>query len=580
MKIIFTLMIAIVLMAFHVLENNSSENNNAIAKQKAAAYKQQYAISCSPDFTLLNFNNESDPVPLLEGWGTYRMPVTYANDSAYIYFQQGINLYYAFHIIEALASFEKSISFDKNFAMAYWGKALAYGPNINDFDYHASPDAITAMHTAKELYQHNSPEEKALINAVQFRFSADSTKTADQLKLDYAAEMKKVYEQFPASADIAALYADALMVIHPWDLYDKDFNPKPWTPEIVSVLEKLVASHPEHPGASHYYIHAIEGSTHPEKGLVVANRLGGMMPGVAHLVHMPSHIYIRSGYYKKGVDVNVDAIKNFNNYAEKFPPSLGNAFLYYLHNAHMQATCANMDGRFAESLNISEDLKKNIDTSYLSAPGWVGTMVQYVYMTPVFTLIRFGKWDEILNYPMVDNSKIYAAVIAHYSKGLAFSHKKDFDKANEELAAMQALMMNSQMSQGVNNFNAAIAGASVGEKILQGTIALENKNTAKAIDYFKEAVENEDKMYYNEPRDWPHPARQYLGNAFFQAKDFMEAEKEFRKDLMINPNNGWSLTGLAACLKQLHKDKEATSVQNEAQKAFERSDIKITNAVF
>src|SRR6516164_4191717 len=213
------------------------------------------------------------------------MPVTEIDDSANIYFQQGINMYYGFHIIEALASFDKSTKFDNNFAMGYWGKALSYGPNINDLGYAASPDALVAAQKAKGLSAACSQVEKALINAMMVRYSADTTQTREHLNQLYADAMKSVYQQFPESLDASTLYADALMLQHPWDLYDRYGKPKPWTPEIVNVLEGILAKDPQHPGAAHYYIHAVEASDHPEKALKVAAELPSLMPGVAHLVH-------------------------------------------------------------------------------------------------------------------------------------------------------------------------------------------------------------------------------------------------------------------------------------------------------
>ncbi len=295
--------------------------------QSIQPYKKQYALGCSPNLSAINFNDSANIIPLLEGWGKHRMPVTVTNDSAGIYFQQGINMYYGFHIIEALASFEKAVQFDKGFAMGHWGRALAYGPNINDFGYAASPEALDAVQKAIEMSGNCTPVEKALIIAMQTRYSADTTQSREYLNQQYADAMKKVHDSFPQSADAAALYADALMVQHPWDLYDRHYKPRPWTPQIVRVLEQLTEQFPDHPGAGHYYIHAIEGSEHPERGLTVANRLGEMMPGLAHLVHMPSHIYIRSGYYNKGVEVNEKAVKGYYQYLSQYPPVVNNAFI-------------------------------------------------------------------------------------------------------------------------------------------------------------------------------------------------------------------------------------------------------------
>ncbi len=550
-----------------------------IIKQQVVI-KKKFSLGCSPDLSFLNNEDSSIRIPLLEGWGSYRMPVTVTDDSAHIYFEQGINMYYGFHIIEALASFDQATRFDKNFAMGYWGKALAYGPNINDLGYSASPEALLATQKASELSNNCTPVEKALINAMLARYSADTTQTREYLNQVYADKMKAVRASYPSSADAAALYADALMVQHPWDLYDKDYKPKTWTPEIVQTLETILNKFPTHPGACHYYIHAIEGSEHPEKGLAVAKRLGPMMPGLAHLVHMPSHIYIRSGYYAEGVTVNEHAVKSYYNYLEKYPPEAGNPFIYIVHNLHMLATCANMDGRFADAMKASNDCSNSVDSSWMDAGGFFGYLAQYVYMTPYFTLIRFGKWEEILKSQPVPASRVFSSIIWQYGQGLAYARKHEFEKANAALEAIRTAMQDPQLQDHPPAFNAGISPAGIAEKILQGVIAEERGDTGMAIDVLQDAVDREDAMLYNEPRDWPHPARQYLGNALLKAKQYDAADKVFLEDLKINPNNGWSLTGLYTSLQAQHKNGEANAYKAQAAKSFSRSDVSIPAAVF
>lgn len=576
MKTILLVLLAALPSAFFT---NNEAAPIGVAKNFTAK-KKLFSIGCSPDFSAFNFSDPANEIPLLTGWGDYRMPVTATSDSARIYFEQGINMYYGFHIIEALASFEKAVRFDNNFAMGYWGKALAYGPNINDLVYAASPDALAATQKAKELYANCTAVEKALIDAMQVRYSADSTQSREHLNQLYADAMKTVHANFTASADAAALYADALMVQHPWDFYDKYGKAKSWTPEIVNTLEALLKQSPNHPGACHYYIHAIEGSDHPERGMDIAARLPSLMPGLAHVVHMPSHIYIRSGYYKQGVDVNETAVKSYYDYLGKFAPVVNANFLYVMHNLHMQATCANMDGSYATALKISNDCRNSIDTNFFGAGGYLSMYAQYLYMTPYLTFIRFGKWDEILSTPAVPASLVYANLLWHYGRGMAYSRKADFEMANGELKLLRADMNDSMLYDHPPAFNAGIAGAAVAEKILAATIALENDETNKAVELFKEAVIKEDNMLYNEPKDWVHPARQYLGDALVKAGDFREAEKIFREDLKANPNNGWSLTGLAKALLMQGAKKESLKVQAQAREAFSRADVKITSPVF
>jgi len=579
MRPLLLILIGSFFMAAFVQKNNTpgiapAERNKSIARIS------RNAIRCSPLLNNINFA-DSAAIPLLKGWGKYRMPATTNNDSAKIYFEQGINMYYGFHVIEALASFEKAVKFDTSFAMGYWGKALSYGPNINDYGYSASPDALTAVAKAIAFSNRCSPVEKALIEAMQVRYSADSTQSRSALNQLYADAMKKVYLRFGESADAAALYVDALMVQHPWDLYYKNYQPKAWTAEIVNTLEKLLQKYPQHPGAAHYYIHAVEASAHPEKGLAVSKILPGLMPGVAHLVHMPSHIYIRSGYYGIGEQVNDDAVKGYYDYLNQFPAVVNNSPLYLIHNLHMQATCANMEGRYKHSMKIAADCSNSFDSTMQDTPDYIGIFIQYVYMTPLLTQIRFGRWDDILKTTQPPAAHIYANLLWHYGAGLAYARKHDFSNAANELTTINNEMSNQQLKAPAPSYaNPGIAGAEVAATILEGVIAEEKSDYSKSIAALQHAVVLEDSMVYNEPKDWVHPARQYLGNVYCKAKKFAAAEKVYRQDLVINPNNGWSLTGLAIALSGQAKNEAAIKVKARAAKAFAKADMPVPHSVF
>jgi tetratricopeptide (TPR) repeat protein len=550
------------------------------AVQDVNTYKRRYAVGCRPDLSTIDFTDPATAIPLLQGWGTYRMPVTSKNDSAAVYFQQGINMYYGFHIIEALASFEKALTFDTGFAMGYWGKALAYGPNINDMGYAASPDALTAIAKAKEFSKTCTAVEKELIDAMQVRYSSDTSQTREALNQRYADAMKQVHKDFPKSADAAALYADALMVQHPWDLYDRHYNPKPWTPEIVRVLEGLVKAFPDNPGASHYYIHAIEGSKHPEKGLEVANRLGEYMPGVAHLVHMPSHIYIRSGHYKKGVASNVAAVKGYQDYLSQYPLVSSGAYIYLMHNLHMKAACAAMDARYADAIAFAGETRNSVDSASLNAGGYFGMYSQYLYMTPLFTQVRFGKWNALINSPDFPQALVYARAMQHFGRGMAYARTRQVDKSAGELERMRDSVNSTLLLDHPPAFNPGLAAVEVAESILQGVIAEEQNQLSQAVAFFKQAVDKEEGMLYNEPRDWLLPARQYLGHTLLKAKQYGEAEKIYREDLTVNPMNAWSLTGLAQALKKQGKVKEGAAVQKQAIQALEVNEAGVTASVF
>ena len=582
MKLLIAAAICILFFEGYVFIQHESTTNTALeARNKVFQYKQKFTVGCSVNIAAFDPADPANEIPLLDGWGNYRMPVTAANDSAYIYFQQGINMYYGFHIIEALASFEKSIKFDSSFAMGYWGKALSYGPNINDLGYSASPEALLAAGKSMSLSSNNTPVEKALINAMSVRYSADTTQTREQLNQLYADAMKQVHERFPESTDAATLYADALMLQHPWDLYDRYGQPKAWTPQIVALLESILKANFQHPGAAHYYIHAVEASNHPEKALKVSAELPSLMPGVSHLVHMPAHIYIRTGNYDKGLDVNRQAIKGYDNYLSKYPAVVNNSPLYLIHNLHMEATCANMSARYADAVKASDDCRNSFEESLQDMPDFFGIYVQYIYMTPLFTQIRFGKWDDILNTPAIPSAHVYANLLWHYARGLAFARKNDLVNAAKELDSLQSDLKNEQLQAPAPNYaNPGINGARVAEKILMGVMKEEQQYLDTAAAYFSEAAALEDAMIYDEPKDWPQPARQYWGNVLLKAGQYAAAEQVFEKDLELNPDNGWSLTGLSTALAKQGKTAEAAAIKKQAAKAFEKSDVKVTAAVF
>lgn len=543
--------------------------------------KKLSAAGCSPNLALLQLDDPATTIPLLGGWGSYEMPVTATNDSARIYFQQGINMYYAFHIIEALASFDKATKIDPQFAMGYWGKALAYGPNINDEAYVATPEAWTAVTLANANKAACTAAEQALIAAMTVRYSPDTTQMRGHLNQLYANAMKKVYAQYRNNTDIAALYTDALMLLHPWDLYEKNGQPKAWTPEIVQNLETILQTTPGHPGAVHYYIHAVEASNHPEKALAAAGRLPGMMPGVSHVVHMPAHIYIRTGNYKMGEAVNEQAVKSYYDYLGKYAPVANNTPLYLIHNLHMQATCASMEGKFAAAQQLGIDTRNSLDSTWQDMPGFFGVYVQYLYMTPYLSLIRFGKWDEILLTATIPERHVYANLLWHYGRGLAYVRKHKAALAVNELRAMQQAVKHPQLSAPAPSYaNPGINGAMIAIHILQGVMAEERNDLPTAIHFLQQAVEREDSMTYNEPRDWVHPARQYLGNALLKAKQYANAEKVFRQDLLQNPNNGWAYTGLSEALLQQGKKGESEEIKSLAAQAFADADMRVEHAVY
>lgn len=569
--VILTLVAFSIMVAFRTAMQQTGKTSFA----QQLAQKKKFSIRCSPAY----IPAAGDDIPLLSGWGNYSWPVSSSVDSARIYFNQGINMYYAFHIIEARASFDKATRFDPACAMAWWGKALAYGPNINDFGYQRPSEAFPSATKAYNLRTNASPVEKALIEAIAIRYVADST--ADQAKLNalYRDAMKAVYNKFPNDENVSTLYADALMLMHPWDLYDHHFKPKAWTAEIVAVLKHALKLNPKQPGANHYYIHAVEASARPGDALASATFLANAMPDVSHPTHMPSHIYIRTGAYDKGIVVNNQGLAGYAKYHDYFAATEENVSLYVLHNIHMKINCAQMAGNYSIAAAASKELKQQIPEFYLQVPGALGNYVQYLHRSDIFTWLRFGKWAAIVNDPVLDTLP-FTSVLQHFARGMAFANIGNIPDAEKELAIMQAKMTVPVLKEPLTPFNAVYDAALVAKNILAGTIAKNNQQLNKAIGFFKQAVIDEDKLIYNEPRDWLLPARQYLGAALIKARLYKEAVVVFTKDLQINPNNGWSLTGLQTCYRQLNNATALAAVQKQLKAAWSIKDTAIDAAVF
>jgi len=536
-------------------------------------------VRCSPDWNLLNEYLEETDIPPMPGAGKYKWPINSKSDSAQFYFNQGINMYYGFHIIESMASFMKAAKFDPENPMIWWAKALAYGPNINDAGYTASPSALEAIQKAKELSLNSSLFEKALIDAMIVRYSNDSTISRGLLNNNYTSSMEKVYLKFPGNADAAALFADAMMLEHPWELWKVNGTPYPWTPRIREVLEKGLVKAPEHPGLNHYYIHVMEPSPFPQKAMASADRLGKLNPGLSHLVHMPSHIYLRTGFYTKGYTVNEEAVKQYTKYAELFPGTIANEALYRLHNEHMLVNCAMHAGRKQYSIDAALALQKSIDTSYISIPGGIGNYMQYTYMIPTLTMIRFEDWDGLLNAVSIDEKHVYASLLSHFGKGMAYSSTNNITEAKKELSVIETLLKDSALFQPFTPFSPAIDGANVAASLLKGSISLKQNKNTEAINYFKEAVEREKKMVYNEPRDWLLNPKNYLANAYLVAGQYKNAETAFKQDLADNNENVWSLSGLHRVLIKQNNKQEAIAVLARLKKASANSDISFINDV-
>jgi tetratricopeptide (TPR) repeat protein len=537
----------------------------------------RYVSFCAPPFIETNPVND---IPALKGWGNYSFKISTASDSAQFYFNQGLSLYYGFHMIEAYASFTKASRIDSSCAMAWYGKALAMGPTINYPNGYKEPySTVQVAFRSKLLAANCTPLETDLINAIQERYSNDTAITVKQLRSNYANAMQKVYVKYSKNADVITLYADALLLLHPWDLYTHDFKPKSWTPLIRLLLEQALEISPKHPGANHYYIHTIEASAHPQTALKSANLLATLMPSVSHITHMPSHIYIRTGNYKQGILVNDAAVAGYKNYLKAYGPTVDGQVLYEAHNIHLKINCAQMGGNYKDAAEGSTTLQAQVPLQYIGLKSADGNYYQYIYMQPTLTAVRFGKWDDVLMVKQVD-SLPYASVLQHFSRGIAYCRKGNTTLAKKELAKLEEKMQDKTLKLAIDNFSTPYEASCVARLILKGVLATNEKQYTTAINYLQKAVIAEDNLIYNEPRDWPLPVRQYLGDVLIKAGKYNQAIEILNKDLFINPNNGWALTGLKLAYQNTNNIVELKKVEQRLVNAWKIKDIAIEQPVF
>ena len=540
--------------------------------------KKRTAASCSP---LKDKKFSPSDIPLLPGTGSHQWKISTKVDSAQVYFNQGMNLYYSFHIIEALGSFLKAQQFDPENGMLFWAEALSYGPNINDMGYAASQGVFPAMGKANKFHNGLTPMEIDLIAALGYRYSSDSSAKQDQLNINYRDAMAVLYNKYPNQQEVTALYADALMLIHPWDLYEHDQRPKPWTGELIAVLEKGLKHAPDHPGINHYYIHAVEASATPARAMNSAKKLGSIAPSVSHMVHMPSHIYIRTGNYDEGIKVNEVSLNGYVKYLELYPSVVSNEWLYQFHNIHLLAVCAMMNGRQLKSSSNADELKKAITQDYYSSAPPFRDYIYYMASTPVFSDIRFGKWDRLMSMPEIQDSAAYLKILSEFGRGIALARTKKFEAAEKSLNKMAKLMKTDKdLGLALGAFNSALAGAEVAFAMLSGIIEEEKGNYSRSIEYLKKAVSLEENMIYNEPKDWLLPPLPYLGQVLLKNRNFAEAEQAFQKDLSFNPNNIWSLKGLELTSLAKGNTSAAAKARKELDKVLKGSDLTLKTPVF
>ena len=519
---------------------------------------------------------DSDP-PLWDGLGTVKYKITTASADAQAYFDQGLRLAYAFNHGEAQRAFRKAQKLDPTCAMCFWGEALVLGPNINlPMPEDAVAPAFAAAQKALALKDKASPREQALIAALAERYVEDAK--ADRARLDaaYAAAMGKVAAQFPDDNEIAVLYAEAVMDLSPWNYWQPGgAKPNPQSAPIVPTLERVLAKDPNHPGAIHYYIHAVEASDRPQRAEPYADRLRGAIPGAGHLVHMPSHIYYRIGRYLDALADNKTAVAVDEKYLADTAAPMGVYRLgYYPHNVHFVLASAQMSGDGATAIAAAEKLRGLIPDEMARSIA----MVQPVKVAPYFAHAQFSAPDTILALPDPGDAIPYVKAIWHYARGVAQASRRDFAAAAAEAKAIQALER-SDFSLLTASGIPAQQVLKLARTVIEGRVAQAQGNHKRAVERFRAAAQQQEALPYTEPPYWYYPVRQSLAAALLQAGRLADAEDQFRRALKRAPASGWSYYGLAQVYKARRNNAAAAQAEAELAKTWvgDRALLQLSN---
>ncbi|MBE9124863.1 MULTISPECIES: hypothetical protein [unclassified Coleofasciculus] len=518
--------------------------------------------------------------PLFDNLGNHHHPISTKVPLAQRYFDQGLILTYGFNHAEATRSFQEAVRLDPDCAMCYWGVALVLGPNINAaMDSEAVPEAWNALQKALELSQNASEKERAYIEALAKRYSLKPVEDRSGLDGAYVNAMREVAQRYPEDLDAATLFAEAIMDTSPWDYWTEDGELKPEASELLTTIESVLEQNPNHPGANHLYIHAVEASPNPARGIVSADRLGNLVPGAGHLVHMPSHIYIRVGRYHDAAIANQQAIKADQDYVTQCHAQGIYPLAYVPHNHHFLWASALMEGQSELAIQAARDVAAMVDQEMMRQPGY--ETLQHYYSIPLYALTRFGRWDEILAQSTPADDLKYPIGVWHYARGLAFTAKSQFKAAAEELEQVNAIAADPILETvTIWDINNTASLMKIASEVLAGELAAKQEDYKKAIAHLETAVSLEDALKYDEPETWYYPVRQSLGAVLLQAGRVADAERVYREDLADHPNNGWALFGLVKSLNAQGKTEAARVEEKRFEEAWKYADVTLTASRF
>ena len=504
--------------------------------------------------------------------GRQHHPIATKSQEAQDYFDQGLTLIYGFNHEEAARSFQKAAELDPTSPMPLWGIALAVGPNYNlDVDADRERLAFETIQKAKKLAANAPQVERGYVEALATRYSGETKADYKGLAGDYAAAMKALSAKYPDDLDAATIYAESLMDLNPWKLWSNDGKPAEHTEEIVRVLESVLARNPLHAGANHYYIHAVEASPNPQRALSSAQRLDTMVPQAGHLVHMPAHIYERTGFYEAAAKSNVEAAAADKAYVQK-SGQVGSMYdlMYHSHNEHFLAMAASMTGNYSQAKEAAVAMATRLAPHAKMMPMLDGFMA-----TPIWVEARFGKWQEILAYPEPIQELTGTHALWRYARTVAYAQTGKIADAEKErtMFLREVGAMPAEAKFGEMNFASDVF--SVATHVADARIAAAKGQLDFAVLHLQEAVKVQDQLNYDEPADWYYPVRESLGAALFANGKAEEAEAVFREDLERNPRNPRSLFGLQQVLAAQNKASDAAWVERQFTEAWKNADVKL-----
>ena len=515
------------------------------------------------------------PATLMTGLGRLHHPIATSSPDAQRFFDQGLTLVYAFNHEEAVRSFRRAAELDPAAAMAHWGIALALGPNINDYDVDAAREkaAYDEAQRAMTLAARAPAQERAYIDALVQRYSIEPNADLKAMAVRYKDAMRELTRRYPEDLDAATLYAESLMDLHPWMLWSADGKPTEGTEEIVATLEAVLRRDPMHIGANHYYIHAVEASKTPGRALASAGRLETLVPDAGHLVHMPAHIYMRTGNYDGAVASNAKAAEVDRQYIKARGANGLYPMMYYNHNLDFLASAAMMSGQFKEAKNAAGMVVANA-TPMIPA---MAALEPFAAKT-LYVLLRFSRWDDVMALPPPDRAYLILTALSHFGRGVAQAargNENDAVKERDQYSAARKAIAPGY-AWGYNQARDMLA---ITDAVLDAWIARATRHDDAAVEAWRRAVAAEDALNYNEPADWFYPTRESLGAALLRVNRADEAAQVFRDDLERNPGNGRSLFGLwQAQLSK--KDPAAAATEKQYRAAWKHADVSLRLADF